>query len=523
MNNFKKYKIEDESFENDNNNSFNNLNIENDFSPNNNLVQMNNPNISNITNQLTSSQLTHTLLQSQTHQQPPQKQTTPYSQAEPIPSTNTNNIIQDQLTDENEPYHHVQIIDEDVENFKRRLDIMIKNFRTDTLKDFMSIKRNLLLEQKSVIESEKQKCDALLSTKGDLIEHLKDDLAKTQKQLSDQIQIKENVVNILFKQNYAKRQKQLKHLAFIKVLKGYHDKKKNKKDKIKKMRDSYHFKLKMKLFMFLKQNAKEMKIFKIVSAKEKECNDKLNEMAQYYGKEISTLQNRLNEANITIEKSKESQNAIQENLKKVLMRGVMAMNMEAMNVLDTNTMGTNAMQMQQEITQQMPQQQVIVNQSFQPNQNKYMNDINVNEIENNKININNNHDQHNAMVNLNPVVKDSNWVNASAVPLSMKQNILVNNPPEDEYEEINIQISDGNNNHNNNQFLYDESNEEGDSVPYKNKIPTPMNHPSDYNYNNRTTNMLYQQQQQQPQISNVSSYYDEMQKSKIYIYNVILF
>ena len=74
----------------------------------------------------------------------------------------------------------------------------------------------------------------------------------------------------------------------------------------------------------------------------------------------------------------------------------------------------------------------------------------------------------------------------------------------------------------NKRHLYDESNEEGDSVPYKNKIPTPMNHPSDYSYNNRTTNMLYQQQQQ-PQISNVSSYYDEMQKSKIYIYNVILF
>ena len=43
------------------------------------------------------------------------------------------------------------------------------------------------------------------------------------------------------------------------------------------MRDSYHFKLKMKLFMFLKQNAKEMKIFKIVSAKEKECNDGIYE------------------------------------------------------------------------------------------------------------------------------------------------------------------------------------------------------------------------------------------------------
>ena len=107
---------------------------------------------------------------------------------EEINLTNENDINN---TDIDNAYHHVQIIDEDVENFKRRLDIMVKNFRTDTLKDFMAIKRNLLIEQKTCIENEKQKCEALLSSKGDLIEHLKDDLAKTQKALNNQIIIKE--------------------------------------------------------------------------------------------------------------------------------------------------------------------------------------------------------------------------------------------------------------------------------------------------------------------------------------------
>ena len=37
----------------------------------------------------------------------------------------------------------------------------------------MAIKRNLLIEQKTCIENEKQKCEALLISKGDLIEHLK--------------------------------------------------------------------------------------------------------------------------------------------------------------------------------------------------------------------------------------------------------------------------------------------------------------------------------------------------------------
>ena len=132
-----------------------------------------------------------------------------------------------ELNDNNEnAYHHIQIIDEDVENFKRRLDIMVKNFRTDTLKDFMAIKRNLLIEQKACIENEKQKCDALLSSKGDLIEHLKDDLAKTQKSLNNQIIIKEKLVEILYKKNHDKILKRYKSLAFNGVLMKYHLKKK---------------------------------------------------------------------------------------------------------------------------------------------------------------------------------------------------------------------------------------------------------------------------------------------------------
>ena len=159
----------------------------------------------------------------------------------PINNTNENeneneNINLNDINNENyndndndNAYHHVQIIDEDVENFKRRLDIMVKNFRTDTLKDFMAIKRNLLIEQKTCIENEKQKCEALLSSKGDLIEHLKDDLAKAQKSLNNQIIIKEKLVEILFKKNHDKILKKQKSLAFHGVLMKYHNKKKNKK------------------------------------------------------------------------------------------------------------------------------------------------------------------------------------------------------------------------------------------------------------------------------------------------------
>ena len=248
--------------------------------------------------------------------------------------SNENNIDNIDNIEKDNAYHNVQVIDEDVENFKRRLDIMMKNFRNDTLKDFMAIKRNLLIEQKTCIENEKQKCDALLSSKSDLIEHLKDDFAKTQKALNNQVIIKEKLVEILFKKNNDKLLKNKKSLAFHGVLLKYHNKKKLKKDKIKEMRKKHWDKYKITFFKNLKQNWKDMKIYKIVSVKEKACDDKFNEMAQYYGKEINDLRNKLNEAKTLIEQSNQAKAQIQENLKKVLMRGVMAMNMEAMNVLD---------------------------------------------------------------------------------------------------------------------------------------------------------------------------------------------
>ena len=349
-----------------------------------------------------------------------------------------------ELNDNNEnAYHHIQIIDEDVENFKRRLDIMVKNFRTDTLKDFMAIKRNLLIEQKACIENEKQKCDALLSSKGDLIEHLKDDLAKTQKSLNNQIIIKEKLVEILYKKNHDKILKRYKSLAFNGVLMKYHLKKKSKKDKIKKCRQNYWNKYKTIFFKNLKQNWREMQLYKVVSVKEKACDDKLNEMAQKYGKEITDLRNKLNDANILIEQNNQAKAQIQENLKKVLMRGVMAMNMEAMNVLDKDVLknndisaiADNIMNNVNEISNTNTNNNTNIN-------NKNPVNIKVGENEENKNMIatvipanqsfqplNNNNNNNNGTLlmnnmNSNPINKDSFWLNAPSVPMDIQKNII---------------------------------------------------------------------------------------------------
>lgn len=92
--------------------------------------------------------------------------------------------------------------------------------------------------------------------------------------------------------------------------------------------------LKEKGLKLLDKNRIENKTFNTILAKENEFKNKLNEMSQFYGKEISDLKNKLEDSNILIEKYKENKAYLQENLKRTLMRGVVAMNLEAMNILE---------------------------------------------------------------------------------------------------------------------------------------------------------------------------------------------
>ena len=454
----------------------------------------------------------------------------------------------------NDGYHHVQIIDEDVENFKRRLDIMVKNFRTDTLKDFMAIKRNLLIEQKTCIENEKQKCDALLSSKSDLIEHLKDDLAKTQKALNSQIIIKEKLTEILFKKNHDKIIKNIKSLAFHGVLMKYHNKKKLKKDKIKKMRKAHWDKYKQTFFKNMKQNWKEMKIYHIVSAKEKACDDKLNEMAQYYGREINELRSKLNDANSAIEQGNQAKTQIQENLKKVLMRGVMAMNMEAMNVLDKDMLPKN------DINNLANN---ILNNISNTNNNNT--ESNINNISNNNnvinsginIKVGNENEDNNMQATVipanqtfqpknetfnkslssnmqNPINKESYWMNAPSVPMNFQNNINIVTTDNKCNRDAMINTINKNNNLNNNNNEafneYHDNDVENNNDDFEEELNsriynmTPMN-PIDTKYvsgNHLIDNSMTIKTGQfnnNNMVNNPNNYYDVMQQNLLNIKN----
>lgn len=190
-----------------------------------------------------------------------------------------------------------------------------------------------------------------------------------------------------------------------------------------------------------------MKTINTINNKEKEFQDKLNEMSQYYGKEINDLRAKLQDAYLTIEKYKESKNVLQENLKKALMRGVVAMNLEAMNVLEGEGINSSNLKLVENLMGNLNLSNNSIPNSANNNKINESNHTTGRNEENhvnhtnttNKNNYNSNTQNiltENLENNRKNVVKDSNWVNACSVPAKMKSNIIsTENEIDNEFEE----------------------------------------------------------------------------------------
>lgn len=61
--------------------------------------------------------------------------------------------------------HHPQILDEDTERFKLRLDELVNKFKLETITEFMSAKKHLLDEQSSAIMNEKMVAESRFQSK----------------------------------------------------------------------------------------------------------------------------------------------------------------------------------------------------------------------------------------------------------------------------------------------------------------------------------------------------------------------
>ena len=158
-------------------------------------------------------------------------------------------------------------------------------------------------------------------------------------------------------------------------------------------------------------------------------------MGKNYNKEISDLRRKLDESNKLIEKYKENKNMLQDNLKKALMRGVVAMNLEAMSILEPDQEGQfNALQSMinlNNITTNTTQIPNIINSNMinsEVNEYKGNNDKKCKR-NNSNIDETETHNKDNSFeleqMDKKIIDKDNNWINASSVPLNIKNNLII--------------------------------------------------------------------------------------------------
>jgi len=165
----------------------------------------------------------------------PNENTVPMSEKSLMKPMKTENI-KEEINESEINSHHPQMIDEDVENFTNKLDNLILNFRTDSLKEFMKIKRNVLTEQSNKIEAEKNRCSSLLSSKQDELEHVKDECVLAQNSVKRMTAQLERI------SQYLKKFNKKGVVSFYKVFKGWRNilKKKKRNEKLLEIRLSEH-------------------------------------------------------------------------------------------------------------------------------------------------------------------------------------------------------------------------------------------------------------------------------------------
>jgi hypothetical protein len=235
-------------------------------------------------------------------------------------------------------YHQLQVIDEDAEHFKAKLDNLINNFRTETLSEFMSIKRNLLEEQTDAIDSETRKYSKLLENRTNELDRTKEALAKKIKELERA----EVITHVVADWSGIARTKRRNVLLLSKCFNGFKNyKSQQETQKMTKRMADVILKRKTlaKVFGSWKTIHVDNHQENMIKESDATLNKELAELSAKYNKEIELLSNRLNEALRELDAAERNKLDMQDNLKKAFMRGVCALNFEAMSILKPGEQG----------------------------------------------------------------------------------------------------------------------------------------------------------------------------------------
>ncbi|EGR33012.1 hypothetical protein IMG5_063830 [Ichthyophthirius multifiliis] len=228
--------------------------------------------------------------------------------------------------------HNPQIVDEDTEHFKIKVEHLLSVFKADAISEFMGMKRSLLEDQKQQIKQQTERYLLMYEDKNKEVYILLKKLKQTQ---FIYIYIKQKNQSLLYIQKKQKSSIYIYiylYIIFLYIYLFFIQTKKNQKKQ--QLAQKYANKnLKIRIFSnfsyYCQQNSSQNKL----TQQQNKHLSEVEEITLKFQKEISLLKQQFQESQKALQQINENKENMQENLKKAFMRGICALNFEAMNVI----------------------------------------------------------------------------------------------------------------------------------------------------------------------------------------------
>ncbi|KAL4508125.1 hypothetical protein ABPG72_021498 [Tetrahymena utriculariae] len=236
--------------------------------------------------------------------------------------------------------HAPQVIDEDTEHFKVKIEHLLNVFKTDAISEFMGMKRSMLEDQRISVKNQTERYLQMYEDKHK-------EQTETKEKLEEQIRIngilKERLekMSAITQKAKARFHTQKSLQFFFAAIKSYKKYKMEQKNKNKLAQLVAEKNLKQRVFSAFYKVSKEGKHQSDLEKKEKQHLIEVDEITNRFNKEMALLKEQLQETQQQLNSILYTKEQMSENLKKAFMRGVCALNFEAMNVIQGSQVGFN--------------------------------------------------------------------------------------------------------------------------------------------------------------------------------------
>jgi len=226
-----------------------------------------------------------------------------------------------------------QMLDEDVNQYNKRMENMLTAFKNESVSDFISFKKQVLSDQASKIELEKSKCDQIINQKHKELLTIREENETIKAKNNTLESMNEAISMQVMKMYESKELMKVRAACFGKWLYKTRVIQSNKKI-LSKMQKMNSEQLKRNTFVEWKKSYIDDKKKKTMETLNKQHIEQSQKLNSEYAHEIQSLRDQLKEAKIQIEAEQSAKQQIQKNLKQAFMRGICAMNYEASNIIN---------------------------------------------------------------------------------------------------------------------------------------------------------------------------------------------